>query len=103
MSNITFNFETGCTTCHKPLIVHPEFGGCGCNRIAVPQVSYEPNSPCVECDTPCDDITSSECWTYGGADIPQLGIKNGDNGTKIIVMLASELLAAKSRLAILEA
>jgi hypothetical protein len=45
----------------------------------------------------------TDCWLYSGADIPQLGIKNNDPVTKIIVTLATELIDAKRRLALLEA
>lgn len=104
MSNITIQLSTnrGCNTCGKSLIILPDVGGCGCMHPVIPS-NNTPNSPCVDCDSVCDDSSFSDCNFYSGADIPSLGIKNGDKLTKIIITLAAEVIDLKRRVAILEA
>lgn len=96
---IIIEVNSGCNTCGKSLVTVPAAGGCGCHSAQIPCNDNTPNSPCVECEHPCDDQTSSECWRYDGGDIPALSIKNGDLGTKVIITLAAEIIAIKQRLA----
>lgn len=100
---ITIEINSGCNTCGKSLIKVPSAGGCGCTHAVIPCGDNKPNSPCVECETPCDDMLFSECMQYSGGDMPALGIKNGDLMTKVIITLAAEIIALKQRVATLEA
>lgn len=102
MNKITFEINTGCNTCGNSLTLEPVNGGCGCQHVAVPTVAPTPNSPCVECEDPCDDLYPTDCLPYNGADIAQLGIMNGDKLTKIIVTLAAEIVNLKARVQLLE-
>lgn len=102
LQTFNFHFDGGCSTCHKSLIVAPANGGCGCNYIPAPPPTTIANSPCVECEDPCEDLIPTDCQLYSGADIPQLGIKNGDLLTKVIVILAAEVLSSKAKIVQLE-
>jgi len=100
---ISIEINSGCNSCGKSLVLVPDAGGCGCQHAVIPCNEPTPNSPCVECETPCDDALFSECMIYTGGDMPALGIKNEDKLTKIIITLAAEIIALKQRVAILEA
>lgn len=100
---VIINFDSGCNTCHKSLIIVPDNGGCGCASPALPCTSLTPNSPCVECEDPCDDLTSSECTFYSAAAIPALAITTNEKLTSIIIKLSAEIIALKQAVAILQA
>lgn len=95
---VTIQIETGCNTCHCPLNVLPELGGCACGNAYAVVEDNTPNSPCLACEDACDDIFPTDCSLYSGADVPQLGIKKGDKLTKVVVILFAELISAKARL-----
>lgn len=95
---VTIQIETGCSTCHCALNVLPELGGCACGNAYAVVEDSTPNSPCVACEDACDEIWPSDCTLYGGADVPQLGIKKGDKLTKVLIVLFAEVIAAKARI-----
>lgn len=101
--DIEIKYRNCCHTCSKSIIIAANLGGCGCNIPKVPCHDNTSNSPCVECEDPCDDVIPTDCIVYSAGDIPQLGIKNGDQATKIIILLATELLDLKRRIVLLEA
>lgn len=99
---ITIEVNAGCNTCGKSLIKIPAAGGCGCTHAVIPCGDNTPNSPCVECEYPCDDKFFTDCGFYSGGDMPALGIKNEDLLTKVIITLAAEIISLKQRVAALE-
>lgn len=94
------NYNSGCNTCGQSIILLPGAGGCGCQHPVIP-FGETKNSPCADCDNPCDDLIETDCSLLSSADIPVLGIKHGDSLTKVIIIMAAEIIFLKQKLAIL--
>lgn len=101
--NITLEKGCDCYTCQKSLLITSARGGCGCTTVKVPTASSSSNSPCVDCESDCDDEYWTDCMFWSAGDIPALAIKHGDKLTGIIVTLATEVMSLKLRVATLEA
>lgn len=98
---IIINFDSNCYTCQKSISVVPSLGGCACTSAQIPAAAATPNSPCVDCDTACDDVFESDCTQYSAGDIPALAITNGEMLTSIIIKLSAEIIALKQQVATL--
>jgi hypothetical protein len=53
---------------------------------------------CTNCFNGCSEITSDKCVKYTGADIPALGIQNGDTLEFVEQTLAQFLISTYCRL-----
>lgn len=93
--NINIWVDT-CNTCNRSTILPVTSGGCGCVQPVT--IDTSPNDPCHTCDDVCIDLYKTDCVYYNTADIPNLGIKQNDKLTSVLIKMASEIIDLKRRL-----
>lgn len=86
--NITVHINgSSCPTCH---LTTP----CGCSQGQTANHLPAPATPCN--NETCEDPTGFSCVLYDGEDNEQLGIKKGDNLTKVVNLLLQRIVNLES-------